>query len=298
VIRRVLGRTGLEVSVLGLGGAEIGFERLEVATVRRLLDDALDAGIDVVDTAECYGDSEALLGEALDGRRHAVRLFTKCGHYEGTGRDDWRPASLERSIARSLARLRTDHVDLLQLHTCSEEDLRRGEVIEVIERARARGQTRFLGYSGDGAAARYAVACGRFDTLQTSLNIADQEAIELTLPLARAGNVGVIAKRPVANAAWRVGRPPDNAYHHVYWDRVQRLAYDFLRRPAVESVGLALRFTAAVPGVHTVIVGTTRPGRARENAAWLADGALGSDDYERIRARWRAVADASWVGQR
>jgi aryl-alcohol dehydrogenase-like predicted oxidoreductase len=298
MIRRVLGRTGLEVSVLGFGGSEIGFDRVDVATVRRLLHDALDAGLDVVDTAECYGDSEALIGEALAGRRRDVRLFTKCGHYEGTGRDDWRPASLERSIARSLERLRTDHVDLLQLHTCSEDDLHRGDVIEVAERARARGQARFVGYSGDGAAARLAVECGRFDTLQTSLNVADQEAIELTLPLARAHGVGVIVKRPIANAAWRAGRRPENPYHHVYWDRLQRLDYDFLRRPPAESIGAALRFTAAVPGVHTMIVGTTRPGRWRENAAGLGDGLMPPAEFESIRTRWRAVADSSWVGQR
>jgi aryl-alcohol dehydrogenase-like predicted oxidoreductase len=296
--RRVLGRTGLVVSVLGFGGAEVGFERLAPPTVARLLTEALDAGLDVVDTAECYGDSESLLGAALAGRRREVRLFTKCGHFEGTGRDDWRPASLERSIARSLARLRTDHVDLLQLHTCSEDDLRRGDVIAGLDRARARGQTRFLGYSGDGAAARYAVECGRFDVLQTSVNIADQEAIELTLPLAHARGLGVIAKRPLANAAWRTGRRPDNAYHHVYWDRLRRLDYDFLRRPPAEAVGVALRFTASIPGVHTLIVGTTRPGRWRENAEAFTAAAPADAGYDRIRARWKAVADGAWVGQR
>jgi len=298
VIRRTLGRTGLDVSVLGFGSSEIGFERTGVATVRRLLHDALEAGLDVIDTAECYGDSEALIGAALGGRRRDVHLFTKCGHFAGTGCDDWRPASLERSIARSLRRLRTDYVDLLQLHTCSEADLRRGDVIDVVERARERGQARFVGYSGDGAAARYAVECGRFDTLQTSVSVADQEALELTLPMARVRNVGVIAKRPIANAAWRAGHRPANTYHQPYWDRLQRLDYDFLRRPAAEAIGVALRFTAAVPGVHTLIVGTTRPGRWRENAARLAPGALPPAEFERIRARWSAVADASWVGQR
>ena len=291
--RRRLGRTGLDVSVLGFGGSEFGFERATVATVRRPLHDALDAGLNVVDTAECYGDSETLIGEGLAGRRGEVHLFTKCGHFEGTGRDDWRPVSLERSIARSLARLRTDHVDLLQLHTCTEEDLRRGEVIEVVERARARGQARFLGYSGDGAAARYAVECGRFDALPTSVCVADQEVLELTLPPAIARDVGVIAKRPLANAAWREGQRPDNAYHHVYWDRLQQLDYDFLagrppdrRRP---------RFAAASPPSR-LTVATTSP----------ADGGTGTPGRRRdaprgVRAppaRWRAVADASWTGQR
>ncbi len=65
-------------------------------------------------------------GLAVADRRRDCHLFTKCGHFEGTGRDDWRPESLERGIARSLERLRTDHVDLLQLPSCSEDDLRRG----------------------------------------------------------------------------------------------------------------------------------------------------------------------------
>jgi len=296
--RRRLGRTGLEVSVLGFGGSEIGFERTEPGTVQRLLDEALDAGLNVIDTAECYGDSESLIGRAVAGRRRDYHLFTKCGHYEGSGRDDWRPASLEKSITRSLERLRTDHVDLLQLHTCSEEELRRGDVLEVLERARERGQARFLGYSGDNAAARYAVDCGRFDVLQTSINVADHEPLTLTLPAARAAGLGVIAKRPIANAAWRSGARPANAYAHVYWDRLQRLRYDFLARPVPESIGVALRFTASLPGVHTLIVGSTRPGRWRENAALMATGALPAADIDAIRARWQQVADPSWIGQR
>jgi aryl-alcohol dehydrogenase-like predicted oxidoreductase len=296
--RRALGRTGPAVSGLGFGGSEIGFERVDVATVRRMVADALAAGLNVVGTAECYGDSEALIEAAVADRRRDYHLFTKCGHFEGTGRDDWRPESLERSIARSLERLRTDHLDLLQLHTCSEDDLRRGDVIAVLERARARGQTRFVGYSGDGAAARYAVECGSFDVRQASVNVADREAVELTLPLAHARGLGVIAKRPIANAAWRTGQRPDDAYHHVYWDRLQRLDYDFRRRPPTEAVGVALRFTAAIPGVHTLTVGTTRPGRWRENAALFDGGALSPAEFERIRAHSGAVAAASRVGQR
>src|SRR5262249_50419222 len=102
------------------------------------------------------------------------------------GRADWRPGSLLRSIERSLARPRTDHVDLIQLHSCSLAELRKGDVIEALERARERGLARDIGYSGDGEAARHAVECGRFDTLQTSVSLADQEAIDLTLPLTRA----------------------------------------------------------------------------------------------------------------
>ena len=283
------------VSVLGFGGSEIGYERVSGRTVARLLDGALDAGLNVVDTAECYEDSEALIGRAIGGRRRDYHLFTKCGHGGGWGRADWRPAALLKSIERSVQRLATDHVDLVQLHSCSLDILRKGDVIEALERARDRGLTRYVGYSGDGSAARYAVECGRFDTLQTSVSIADQEAIDLTLPLAVTRNVGVIAKRPIANAAWRHARKPAEPYYQPYWTRLRALDYDFLRGGAAAST--ALRFTLSVPGVHTAIVGTTKPERWKENAASLAAGQLDADAFGRIRGRWREVARPSWTGE-
>lgn len=284
------------VSVLGFGGAEIGYERVGRRTVARLLGSALDAGLNVIDTAECYVDSEELIGKAVGGRRREVYLFTKCGHPNSWEREDWRPASLLASIERSLQRLATDHVDLVQLHSCSLAELRKGYAVEALEQARSRGLTRYIGYSGDGDAARFAVDCGRFDTLQTSVNIADQEAITLTLPLALDRQLGVIAKRPLANVVWRHSRKP-GSYHEDYWMRLRRLEYPFLRETPETAVATALRFTLSVPGVHTAIVGTTKPERWRQNAELLEAGALTPDTFERIRVRWRQVADPSWVGQ-
>src|SRR6516164_9109268 len=125
----------MQVSVLGFGGAEIGFEQASTDTVARLLDDALDAGLNVIDTAECYMQSEELIGQAVAGRRKDFYLFSKCGHPDSPGVADWRPQSLLASIERSLKRLRTDYLDLMQLHSCSEEDLRKGEVIAALEEA-------------------------------------------------------------------------------------------------------------------------------------------------------------------
>jgi aryl-alcohol dehydrogenase-like predicted oxidoreductase len=285
----------MDVSVLGFGGSEIGYERASGRTVERLLRSALDAGLNVIDTAECYEDSEALIGRALGGRRGEVHLFTKCGHAGGWARANWRPSSLLSSIERSLQRLATDHVDLVQLHSCSLAQLRKGDVIAALERARERGWARYIGYSGDGEAARYAVECGRFDTLQTSVSIADQEALDLTLPLARDRDMGVIAKRPLANVAWRYTRKPAESYYQDYWMRLRMLDYDFLKGDA--AVATALRFTLAAPGVHTAIVGTAKPDRWQANAALLAAGPLPAADVERIRARWRQVAPPSWEGQ-
>jgi aryl-alcohol dehydrogenase-like predicted oxidoreductase len=295
--KRQFGKTDMRVTVLGFGGAEIGYEGVAAKVVARLLNGALDAGLNVIDTAECYMDSEERIGQTVSGRRQDYYLFTKCGHPTGVPREDWRPDSLLKSIERSLRRLRTERLDLVQLHSCCEAELRKGHVIEALERARERGYTRYLGYSGDGQAARYAVECGRFDALQTSVNLADQEALDLTLPLARARQMGVIAKRPLANAAWRHLKKPKNAYLHAYWERLQKLDYDFLHGDPKEAVATVLRFPVSVPGVHTAIVGTGKPERWRENAAVLEAGPLPEEQFEKIRARWRAVADASWVGQ-
>jgi aryl-alcohol dehydrogenase-like predicted oxidoreductase len=294
--RRRLGRTDMDVSVLGFGGSEIGYERAGARTVARLLGGALDAGLNVIDTAECYEDSEALIGSALGSRRSEIYLLTKCGHPRGYGRGDWREASLLSSIERSLERLRTDRLDLIQLHSCEIAELRKGEAITALERARERGYTRYIGYSGDGEAARYAVECGRFDTLQTSMSIADQEALELTLPLAVKRGMGVIAKRPIANATWRYARRPAEPYYQAYWSRLRTLDYPFLR-DAEGAAATALRFTLAAPGVHTAIVGTKRPERWPANARLLEAGPLPAAEIERIRARWREIAEPSWTGE-
>jgi aryl-alcohol dehydrogenase-like predicted oxidoreductase len=294
---RQFGSTDMKVSVLGFGGAEIGFEKATVEVVARLLGDALDAGLNVIDTAECYLQSEELIGAAVAARRNDFHLFTKCGHFEGPYVEDWRPDSLLRSIQRSLKRLKTDRVDLVQLHSCSEGELRKGDVIAALQRAREQGYTRYLGYSGDGQAARYAIETGAFDAIQTSLSITDQEAIDLTLPLARERSMGVIVKRPLANAVWRHAQKPENTYVQPYWERLQKLNYDFLKADPKKTVSIALGFTVSVPGVHTAIVGTSKPGRWRENAALLESEPLSPQQFQAIRTRWHQAADAAWVGQ-
>jgi aryl-alcohol dehydrogenase-like predicted oxidoreductase len=295
---RKLGKTGMNVSVLGFGGWEIGYQHISLRTVKKLVNEAVDAGINVIDTADCYATSEELIGEAVGKRRNDFYLLTKCGHESGWSYSDWRPESLLRSIQRSLKRLKTDHLDLVQLHSCSEAELRKGAVIDTLKRAREHGYTRFIGYSGDSQTALYAVECGEFDTLQTSINIADQEALDLFLPLAGKSDIGVIAKRPVANVAWQNGdRPPTDTYGRPYWERLQKLQYELLRGRLKQTVAHALRFTVSVPGVHTAIVGTTKPGRFTENGAAVSAGPLPKEIFEDIRARWHEVAQPTWVGQ-
>ena len=294
---RTLGKTGLQVSVLAFGGAEIGYEGASEEEVATIVSSALDAGVNVFDTAECYVDSEEKLGRALAGKRDEVLIFTKCGHASGLEGADWEPAMLARSIDRSLANLQTDHVDLIQLHSCSAAVLEQGDVIEVLRRAREVGKARFIGYSGDSADALAAVRTGAFDTLQTSVNIADQEAAELTIPHAVERGMGVIAKRSIANAAWKYSDLPSNSYHHEYWRRLRELGYEFLQGDLRRSISVALRFTLAIPGVSSAIVGTKNPGRWLENSRMIADSDLESHLFQHIRDVWHEKRQPTWVGQ-
>jgi aryl-alcohol dehydrogenase-like predicted oxidoreductase len=296
VRRRILeqcsfGQTDMQVSLLGFGSykmsGKIGGTTVE--EVSRLLGQALDAGINVIDTAECYGQGEELIGQAVGHRRSEYYLFTKCGHASGFDLPDWSPQLLERSIERSLQRLKTDHLDLVQLHSCSQDTLHQGEVIEVLQQARAAGKTRYIGYSGDRRAARYAVNCGAFDTLQISVNIADQESIDLTIPIAKAQGMGVIAKRSVANGAWSSKQKPTDPVDRFYWERLKALNYDFLKDDSASVASIALRFTLSVPGVDLVLVGTTNPNHLEHNLTQLEVASLPQAQYDAIRRRWKTL---------
>lgn len=111
--KRAFGKTDMEVSVLGFGGAEIGFSGATAETVDRLLGSALDAGLNFIDTAECYGNSEELIGKTMSHRRNDFYLITKCGHASGFDAPDWDPQMLSESIDRSLTRLNTDRLDVV-----------------------------------------------------------------------------------------------------------------------------------------------------------------------------------------
>lgn len=292
---RAFGRTDMSVSALGFGGSEI--RDSDTRTVEQVLGRALDEGLNIIDTAACYGDSEALIGQAVSHRRSEYYLFSKCGHSAGLQTPDWEVSTVEASIDRSLKRLQTDYIDLMQLHSCRLDVLQQGAVIEALLRAKEAGKIRYLGYSGDGDAALYAVESGHFDSLQTSLNVADQSVIEQILPAAMKRGMGIIAKRPVANVAWQYERTPSEPYYVTYWDRLQKLGYEFTKSALSDAVGTALRFTLSTPGVVTAIVGTTKPDRWQQNAAYVDEGMLENAVYESIRQRWREVATLDWIGQ-
>jgi len=285
----IFGKTDMRVSRLGIGSYKMSAKAggSTVAEVRRLLGQALDAGLNVIDTAECYGQGEELIGQAVGQRRGDYYLFTKCGHASGLELPDWNPRMLELSIERSLRRLRTEYIDLLQLHSCSRDQLRQGEVIEVLRRARDAGKVRYIGYSGDRRAALYAIECGAFDTLQISVNIADQEALASTLKRARARQMGIIAKRSIANAAWKTQYDAGDSCVQVYAQRLGALNYDFLKDDADTIADTALRFTLSVPEIDIVLVGSTNPAHLQHNMTLLAAGPLAPSQFQAIRRRWK-----------
>jgi aryl-alcohol dehydrogenase-like predicted oxidoreductase len=295
--KRKLGKTNLEVSVLGFGGAEIGFNPKQTqADVNALLNSALDAGLNFVDTAAGYLKSEQMIGEALGTRRKEFYLITKCGALDGFTRSDWTKKGILETIETSLRDLKTDYLDIAQLHSCSSETLQRGECIEALQRAQEKGYTRFIGYSGDNEDAKTAIELDVFDTLQTSISIADQTPIVGNIPLAASKGMGIIAKRPIANAVWRHDSMPPEAYHHEYWNRIQKLKFDFLEKSLEEATAIALRFTLSIKGIASAIVGTTRPNRWQENANYVAEGKLSSEEFQAIQERWSEIADETWIG--
>lgn len=264
--KRTLGRTGLEISRLGVGLAEIGFNRLDAAEAGRVLNLALDSGITFLDTAACYDISEELIGQTVAHRRDEYVLATKCGHVTGgyTG-EAWTAQTVTDSIDRSLRRLQTDHLDLVQLHSCGVDVLEKGEVIEALKAAQQAGKTRFIGYSGDNEPAAWAVQSGHFDTLQTSFNLTDQRArLNLFAP-AKAQNMGVIVKRPIANGAWGAASSPSD-YADQYFARAQAMMKAGPIDAAPENrILAALGFTLSHPEVDTAIVGTRNPDHMRAN---------------------------------
>ena len=295
--KRKFGKTEMETSVLGFGGAEIGFNKNQMqAEVDELLNSALDAGLNLIDTAAGYLKSEQMIGEAVGKRRKEFYLITKCGALDGFTRSDWSVKGILATIETSLRALKTDYLDIAQLHSCDSEILKRGEAIEGLQRAIEKGYTRYIGYSGDNEDAKTAIDLDVFDSLQTSVSVADQTPITGNIALAKTKNLGVIAKRPIANAVWRHKEKPSEAYHHEYWDRIQKLKFDFTNKSLEEATATALRFTLSIPGVDTLIVGTTKPQRWQENAKYVGEGNLSSEEYEAIRDRWREVAVTEWVG--
>ncbi len=297
-----LGKTGLSVSQLGYGLSNLGRgvpeEEKNAAEAGRILNMALDRGINFLDTSACYENSEETIGRFISHRRGEYILATKCGHAtDGYLGEPWTSMTILDSIDRSLKRMRTDHVDLVQLHSCGLDVLKRGEAIQAMEKARDAGKTRFIGYSGDNEEARWAIESGVFDTLQTSLSLVDQLVCRELLPLAEKKGIGIIIKRPVANGAWGASERPSR-YADEYFERGQSM----LKMGPVPNAPddrqlLALGFVFAHKEVDTAIVGTRNPSHMQvnidivERSLPIAEEAVAElhDRFDKIGTGWKGL---------
>jgi len=307
--RRPFGKTGLSVSPLGFGGAEIGFSDLEPVEIDDLLNTILDLGINVIDTAVAYDRSESLIGQSISRRRDEFVLISKCGRpYEESNAESWSPELIASSIDRSLKLLQTDYLDVMFLHSCPLDVLKQGEALGALVDACSAGKIRLVGYSGDSEAARFAAELSDVTVIETSVNICDQKNIDDLLPICMKNNIGVMAKRPIANAAWRpVDTLPDRYRDYVkpYAQRLRQMGLtplDFGSDASHDQFWpeMALRFCLTQPGVHCAIVGTTNLQHLKANIAAVMNGPLGETSNNRLRTAFQKAEenadDRPWLG--
>jgi len=303
------GKTGLKVTQLGFGGAPVGYLGVDQQCITHLLNTFLDTGLNIIDTAARYAGSERAIGIAVSHRRDEYVLVSKCGHQvDDIAGDPWSPILIEQTIERSLRQLRTDRLDVMLLHSCDLETLKQGDALAALVKARIAGKVMFIGYSGDNEAAAWAAACPQIDVIQMSVNICDQHNIDAVLPIARTHNVAVMAKRPIANAAWKDAKDQPGHYADyasTYAERLDRMGIQpadlgFNGPPAEAWPQIALRFTIAQPGVHTSIIGTTSEEHASANFATSRNGPLDASAVGLLRQVFKSAEGASgqaWLGQ-
>lgn len=289
--KRPFGKTGIKVSILGFGAGHIGNPKMEEKTVGRLLNGILDLGINLIDTARAYELSEMRIGNWLSHRRKEYILSTKVG-YDVQWKPDWTYDSVIGGIDQALKLLKTDYLDIVHLHSCSKEILEQGNVILALEHAKQAGKIRIMAYSGENEALDYALETGRFDSIQTSVNICDQRGITKYLPTAFEKGLGVIAKRPIANAPWRFSEPPLGHYSVEYWYRMQKMKPDF---PVTDLSDTAIRFTAFTPGVSTSIIGSSDIGHVKEIINSIEKGPLDATLLNQVQSAF-SLHDDNWMG--
>jgi aryl-alcohol dehydrogenase-like predicted oxidoreductase len=278
---RAFGSTGLQVSMLGLGAGHIGDPTASEDEVARLLGTALDSGLNLIDTARGYLRSEDRIGRLVSHRRDEFVLSTKVG-YEIPGVPDWSAAAVTQGIDRALAQLRTDVLDVCFLHSCALDVLAAGEAVSALHAAQQAGKVRVCGYSGEAEALNWAIESGAFGAIQTSVNLADQWTLSTLMPRATEIGLGVIAKRPLANAAWRFAERPVGDYAEPYWERLQAMA---ITPEDGDWTATALRFSAFSPGVTTAIVGTSSVAHLQTAVEAVGLGPLPAAEI----ARWAAA---------
>lgn len=287
---RTLGRTGLKVSVIGVGTWQFGGEWGRAYTAgdaREILATAQAEGINLVDTAECYGDhlAERLIGETLPGRRDEWVIATKWGHQFHTcfqREPHFHAADLVGQLEASLKALRTDHVDLLQFHS-GKDDAFADEVMWAAARqAQAQGKVRFLGNSigsNTNVQQTNASTAVGVDVIQVVYNRLQREPEAEVLPSCQRQNLGVLARVPLASGLLSGKYQPGHVFPaddvREVWQKagrderlaeVGKIAATEVP-PGVPMAQWALAWCLRHPAVTAVIPGCKDAAQVRANAA-------------------------------
>ena len=301
--RRALGRTGVEVSLLGYGAMELrGAQYMDGPAIAdedagKLLGELLDAGVSLIDTSVDYGRSEELIGRYAGARRDEYFLASKCGCplslppgvMPMPDTHDFSAANVRAGVEQSLTRLRTDHLDLVQVHLSpSTADMAAAGTVEALDQLRTEGKVRFLGMSGTLPHLADHIGMGVFDVFQIPYSALQPEHDELISRAAAAG-AGVLVRGGTARGtasedkSWTV--QPLSSSGPTAQDRWHAAGLDELLDEGTSRHEFVLRFTLSHPGVSSAIVGTGNLEHLRGNVAIAARGPLPDDVYAEARRR-------------
>jgi len=296
--KRTLGRTGLQVTVLGYGAMEIrgpriwGGRPVTEQQAETILNAVLDAGINFIDTANDYGRSEEFIGKYLSKRRSEFYIATKCGckvTYRDKNTDDtpheWTRENLFRGLHESLQRLKTDYIDIMQLHNPTVEQCQQGDLVNVLKEMQQQGKVRWIGCSSTLPHIRTYIEWGVFDVFQIPYS-ALERAHENVITEAAQKGAGIIDRGGVAR-----GEPGAGLGNPDRWKIFEAAKLDELRAEGESRTAFLLRFLLAHPHIHTTIVGTLNPDHLRENVAIAEKGPLPPDVYEEAKRRLDAVGE-------
>jgi aryl-alcohol dehydrogenase-like predicted oxidoreductase len=286
-----LGRTGLKVTKLGYGAMEIRGPRVwngrpvTDAESERILNAVLDSGINFIDTSYDYGRSEELIGRYISHRRAEYVLATKCGcTLVDCGDHDetphvWTRDNLLHNIETSLSRMKTDYIDLLQLHGPTVQQTEEGGLVEVLKEIQATGKVRWIGISSYLPHIPSYIESGNYDTFQIPYSALEREHETLVQAAGEQG-AGVIIRGGVGQGEPGAGRGLADRW--AYWDKAN---LDELLEEGETRTGFLLRFTLSHPQMSTTIVGTKNPVHLEENLRYARKGELSAEVYEEAKRR-------------
>jgi aryl-alcohol dehydrogenase-like predicted oxidoreductase len=296
--KRQLGRTGLQVTMLGYGAMELrGTPRGRDVTdtqAETILTAVLDAGVNYIDTSIDYGVSEERIGRYIGDRRSEYYLASKCGCLVGAPPAPRGQASphvftrdnILKGVEQSLARLRTDHLDVLQFHISpSRQILEKDGALETVLELKRSGTIRFVGMSGTLPNLVDHIAMEVFDVFQIPYSAVEREHETIITAAARAG-AGIVIRGGAAK-----GAPTEGKHEGVQWARWQKVDLRDLLH-GMTSMEFVLRFTFTHPDLHTNIVGTINPAHLRHNVEVLRQGPLPPDVYAEAKRRLDAAGSS------